>query len=69
MIEFYIGMTLDINDECLGTVTQTTEDRIYIESECFRGWATKAEISEAMESWTKAEQCPSKPLQLPSSAA
>jgi hypothetical protein len=60
-IEFYKGMTLDINEECLGTVTEVADDRIFIDSRCFRGWATKAEISEAMESLTKAEQSPRAP--------
>jgi hypothetical protein len=55
-IEFHVGMALDINEECLGTITQVTDDRICIESEAFTGWATKAEISEAIESLTTAEQ-------------
>lgn len=47
-MDFQVGMFLNINDECIGEVTQVTEDRIFIESEAFRGWATKAEIAEAM---------------------
>lgn len=50
MIEFTVGMKLNLNDECVGTVTQATEDRVFIESDEFTGWATKAEISSAIES-------------------
>ena len=57
-MRFELGMKLNINDECVGTITEMTEDRIYIDSECFRGWATKAEIEEAIASATEA-QCPS----------
>ena len=68
-IQFYVGMTLDINDECVGTVKQVAGDRIYIESDCFNGWATMAEISEAIQAMAKSEQCPNTLPQLPSSAA
>jgi hypothetical protein len=68
-IQFYVGMVLDINDECLGTVKELSGDRIYIDSECFRGWATMAEISQAIEGLPKSEQCRHTRPQLPSSAA
>ncbi|RDJ35284.1 MAG: hypothetical protein DWQ19_10745 [Crenarchaeota archaeon] len=59
-IEFYVGMELDINEECTGVVEQVTSDRIFIRSKAFTGWATKAEITEAMEAWARSEQCPGK---------
>jgi len=49
-MHFKLGMALNINDECVGEFTQMTDDRIFIESECFRGWATKAEIEAAIKS-------------------
>jgi hypothetical protein len=52
-MRFELGMELNMNDECIGTVTKMTEERIFIESECFRGWATKAEISAATRSATQ----------------
>lgn len=43
-----VGTYLNINDECTGRITRETKDRIYIRSKCFTGWATKAEIRQAI---------------------
>ena len=67
--EFHVGMVLDINEECLGVITTVANDRVLIDSECFRGWATKEEIASAMEEWATEEQCLCRPPQLPASAA
>ena len=45
-----VGTRLNLNEECIGVITQATDDMIYIESEEFTGWATKQEIMEAIES-------------------
>ena len=49
-IELKVGTTININDECNGIITKETDDKIYIESECFTGWAMKKEILEAIDS-------------------
>jgi hypothetical protein len=68
-IEFYKGMSVNIDEECHGVVTEVTDDRIYIESDCFRGWATKLEIQAATEWLAKERQYPRTPPLRPSSAA
>jgi hypothetical protein len=52
-----VGSLLNINDECIGRITAEDGERFYIDSDCFRGWATKAEIVEAIQSAT-GELCP-----------
>lgn len=47
---FHVGMALNINDECVGTITKMTDAQIYIKSDCFTGWANKSEIAEAIAS-------------------
>jgi hypothetical protein len=47
--QFEIGMRLNINDECLGTIIDMTDDCILIESPICRGWAPKADILATME--------------------
>jgi hypothetical protein len=49
-MRFELGMKLNINDECVGTITKMTEERIYIKSTSLSGWATKAEIAAAIRS-------------------
>ena len=68
-MDFSIGMTLDIDGECLGTITEMTEDRIYIDSPCFRGWATKDEIAAAAKLWATEEQSQHTPPERPAFAA
>ena len=46
-LDLSVGALLNINDECVGEITEETETHIYIESDCFTGWATKREIREA----------------------
>ena len=52
-VEFFVGMTLAMGwpdpDDETGTITDMTDDQIFIESDSFKGWATKKEISEAIE--------------------
>ena len=43
-----VGATLDINEECVGVIVEETSEQIKIESKVFTGWATKAEIIEAI---------------------
>lgn len=43
-----VGITININGECIGIITKEEHDRIYIESKCFTGWATKCEIRKAI---------------------
>lgn len=55
-----IGMYLNINDECVGRITEETADQIYIESDCFTGWAKKSEIRAAIRQSARSEQSPRK---------
>jgi hypothetical protein len=50
--DLVVGTTLNINDECVGTITRDDGERIFIESDVFTGWATKEEIVAAMRSVT-----------------
>lgn len=68
-MDFFVGMILNINDECLGTVTQVTDDSIYIDSECLRGWAKKAEIESAIKEWATPAQSPHMQPQRPVSVS
>ena len=54
--DFFVGMTLDINEECSGVVTEISDDSIFIESSVFRGWARKEEIAGAATEWATQEQ-------------
>lgn len=47
-VDLSVGAKININDECVGMITKETEDRIYIESSCFTGWATKQEIRDSI---------------------
>lgn len=47
-IKFKIGTKININDECIGSVTRITDTHIFIKSDVFTGWATKKEITDAI---------------------
>lgn len=47
-MEFNVGMRININDECVGEITQVTDTQIHIRSDCFSGWANKSEILESL---------------------
>lgn len=68
-MQFFVGMSIDINEEAVGIVTAIEGDRIHIASEVFTGWALKREIEEAATRFAKAEQSPDTPPLSPASAA
>jgi len=51
-LELGVGSFLNINDECVGQITDMDDVRFFIDAPCFRGWATKAEIYDAIASAT-----------------
>jgi len=47
--DFQVGVQLNINDEGLGVIAKSTDAEVFIISDVFTGWATKAELADAIQ--------------------